>query len=107
MDTQETPGVHHELVDRVLGADGHAPRDLRQAAFDNSGPDDQRVRTLVEKVAARPTEITDADFATASEAGLTDDQLWEIIICAAIGQSTRMYEGALGTLDEVIKEESS
>lgn len=104
MGVHETGRVHDELAARVLGEEGHAPRDWRQAAFDNSGPDDVRVRSLVDKVASRPTEITDADFA-AAQAGLTDDQLWEIVICAAVGQSARQYEGALQALADVIKEQ--
>lgn len=107
MGIQEPQGVHAELVDRVLSGEGHAPRDWRQAAFDNSGPEDERVRSLVEKVASRPAEITDDDFAAASQAGLSDDQLWELIICAAIGQSARQYQGALDALSAVVKERST
>lgn len=107
MDTQEPHGVHDELVERVLGDHGQAPRDWRQAAFHNSGPDDERVRSLVAKVASRPAEITDADFATATQAGLSEDQLWELIICAAVGQSARQYRNALDVLGDVIKEQST
>ncbi|MBO0812002.1 MAG: hypothetical protein J2P23_08130, partial [Microlunatus sp.] len=59
------------------------------------GPEDAGVRDLVEKVATRPTQVTDDDFEAASRAGLTSDQVWELIICAAIGESTRQYQGAL------------
>lgn len=107
MGMDEPQGVHTELVDRVLRGDGHAPRDLRQAAFDNSGPADERVRPLVEKVASQPAEISEADYAAARQAGLSDDQLWELVICAAVGQAARQYQGALDALGEVIKEQST
>ena len=106
MGRHESHGVHDELVHRVLRGDGHAPRDWRQAAFDNSGPEDLSVRSLVGKVASHPADITDADFAAASQAGLSDDQVWELIICAAIGQSARQYQGALNALREVTEEQS-
>jgi alkylhydroperoxidase family enzyme len=44
---------------------------------------------LLDEVATRPAQVTDADFATASRAGFTDDQLFELAICAAVGRSTR------------------
>ena len=34
----------------------------------------------------------------ATQAGFTDDQLFELVICAAVGQSTRQYEAALTAL---------
>lgn len=98
MGTAGHRGVHRDLVERILEGDGRAPRDWRHAAFDNAGPDDERVRALVEKVAAHPTDVTDEDFVTVSRAGLTDDQVWELVICAAVGQSARQYESALVAL---------
>ena len=56
------------------------------------------------KVATRSAEVTDADFATAAEAGFTDDQLFELVICAAVGQSTRQYESGLAALAEALAE---
>ena len=32
--------------------------------------------------------------------GFSDDQLFELVIAAAVGQSTRMYDSALAALDE-------
>ena len=34
------------------------------------------------------------------EAGFTEDQLFELVICAAVGQSTRQYEAGLAALAE-------
>lgn len=95
MGTAGPNGVHQQLVARVLDGDGRAPRAWRRAAFDAAGPEDRGVRTLVEKVATRPTQVTDDDFGAAARAGLSADQVWELIICAAIGESSRQYEGAL------------
>ena len=55
---------------------------------------------MVDKVATKPAQVTDADFAAAMEAGFTDDQLFELVVCAAVGQATRQYEAGLAALAE-------
>jgi len=86
--------IHHALVSRILQGPGEAPAELRARAFDNAEPG----IPLVEKVATRSAQITDADFAID---GLTDDQLFELVICAAVGEATRRYEAGLAALAEV------
>lgn len=92
--------LHSELMARVLGNQGTAPKDLRQSAFDNSVPDDP-VRTLVDKVAHRSDTVTDDDIAAALSTGLSEDQIFEIVVCAAVGQANRQYTNALGALTRV------
>jgi len=55
---------------------------------------------LIGKVAARPTQVTEADFAAARASGFSEDQLFELVICAAVGQSARLYEAGLAALAE-------
>ena len=89
--------AHRDLVDRVLNGEGTAPAQQRAQAFGNDGlapPLD----ALVAKVATSPSRITDADFAAAEAAGLSEDQLFELVVCAAVGQSTRLYEAGLAAL---------
>jgi hypothetical protein len=31
--------------------------------------------------------------------GLSEDQVFEIVVCSAIGQATRQYDGALAALE--------
>ena len=95
--------IHKELVGRILHGSGHAPADHRSRAFADAGLP-EAVRPLLDKVATRSAEVTDADFATAAEAGFTDDQLFELVICAAVGQSTRQYESGLAALAEALAE---
>lgn len=92
-------GIHRRLVDRILQGPGRAPAAQRSSAFDNAGLAEP-LGVLVEKVATRSAQVTDADFAAALEAGFTDDQLFEVVICAAVGQSTRQYEAGLAALAE-------
>ncbi len=91
--------LHRLLVDRILRGPGQAPADQRAAAFDDAGLPDP-LRPLLDKVASRSAEVTDADFAAATQAGFSDDQLFELVICAAVGQATRQYEAGLTALAE-------
>lgn len=98
-DTKRT--AHRALVDRILTGAGTAAPEQRARAFDNTGLP-QPLQALLGKVATRPTQVTDADFAAAKAAGFSEDQLFELVICAAVGQSARQYEAGLAALAEAI-----
>jgi alkylhydroperoxidase family enzyme len=85
------------LATRILEGDGKASPSERRAAFNNSGLAEQ-VGTLVDKVARHAYMVTDEEIAAARESGLSEDQIFEIVVCAAIGQATRQYETALAAL---------
>ena len=89
--------LRRELVDRVLGNGGQAPYEQRKAALDNSGLDDP-VGTLIEKVASRSYTVTDDDIAAVRAAGLSEDQIFELVVCAAAGQATRQYTNGIAAL---------
>jgi alkylhydroperoxidase family enzyme len=91
--------LHRELESRVLDGDAQASRDLRRAAFDNADLEGA-VQRLVEKVAARSYAVTDEDVAAARAAGLSEDQVFEIVVCAAVGAADRQYTGAMAALAE-------
>jgi hypothetical protein len=93
----EIAQLHRELVARVLEGNGKAAPELRRAAFENAGLSDP-IRTLIEKVAHHSYQITDQDVAAVRAAGLSEDQIFEIVICAAIGQASRQYSSALAAL---------
>jgi len=90
--------LHQRLVDRVLQGPGEAPSDLRARAFANAELP-EALHPLLDKVASSSAQVTDADFAAALEAGFTEDQLFELVVCAAAGESTRQYEAGLAALD--------
>jgi hypothetical protein len=91
------PDVHKPLVNRILHGVGLASADLRARAFEN-GELPEPLRRLLDKVATQSALVTDADFAAATDAGFSDDQLFEFVICAAVGASTRQYEAGLAAL---------
>ena len=86
-------------MDRVLNAAGRTTPEQRARAF-RSGGYSSPMSTLIDKVATRPTQITDEDFAAAKKALFTEDQLFELVVCAAVGQSARLYEAGLAALAE-------
>jgi hypothetical protein len=91
--------LHRALIDRILGRDGHATSELRHAAFTNAGLDEP-IRTLVDKVARHSYQVTDEDVADVRAAGLSEDQVFEIVVCAAVGQADRQYRAALDALEK-------
>jgi alkylhydroperoxidase family enzyme len=58
------------------------------------------LHALIGKVATRPAQITDADFAAAKASGFSEDQLFELVVSAAVGQAARLYEAGLAALAE-------
>ncbi|MGX1778634.1 hypothetical protein ACWIGW_41460 [Nocardia brasiliensis] len=87
------------LLDRILNGDGKTSRDQRACAFDNVNVPDS-LQALIGKVVTRPTQVGNADFAAAKAAGFSEDQLFELVVSAAVGQSSRLYEAGLAALDE-------
>jgi hypothetical protein len=89
--------VREALVARILEGDGTASRAQRRAAFDDAGLTGA-VGVLVEKVCKRAHEVTDDDVAAACASGLGEDEVFEIVVCAAVGEATRQVESALAAL---------
>lgn len=95
--------LHRELVARILDRDAKASAELRRAAFDNAGLSEP-MRTLIEKVAHHSYAVTDEDVAAVRAAGLSEDQIFEIVVCAAIGQADRQYNSARTALADATGE---
>jgi alkylhydroperoxidase family enzyme len=98
--------AHQAVVTRVLEGDGRASRAERRAAFDNTTLTEP-LRGLISKVAQHPTQITDDDVAAVKASGLSEDQIFELVVCAAVGQATRQYQNALAALTVAISDEGS
>ena len=98
-DEDKKRAAHRALVDRILTGEGRSSPEQRARAFTGSGISPP-LDALIGKVATTPAQVTDADFAAAQAAGFSEDQLFELVICAAVGQSDRLYEAGLAALDE-------
>jgi alkylhydroperoxidase family enzyme len=86
------------LVTRILGGEGKASHAQRRAAFDDAvveGP----ARTLVQRVARHAYRVTDEDIAAVRASGTSEDEIFEIVVCSAIGQATRQHDAALAALE--------
>jgi hypothetical protein len=91
------------VLETILGPKGKATQRDRKAAFANAEVP-AAVRSLLEKVTKHAYKIVDEDIAAAKAQGVTEDQLFELVVCAAIGQASRQYEGAMAALAEATKE---
>ena len=90
--------VRKELVRRILEGAGKASLSERRAAFNNSGLTGP-LGALVDKVAMLTYSVTDEDISTAKVSGHSEEQIFEIVVCAAIGQATRQCDAALAALE--------
>ena len=90
--------ARNALVNRVLEGDGKASPCERRGAFNNSGLAEP-LAALVEKVAKHAYRVTGEDINAARASGLSEDQIFELVVCAAIGQATRQYDAARAALD--------
>jgi len=95
--SEKVPKLRREVVDRVLTGPGETTPAQRTAAFGNAGVD-PRATALIDKVTRHAYKVTDEDIAEAKAAGLTEDQLFELCVVAALGQSTRQLDSALAAL---------
>lgn len=96
--------AHKALVSRILEGDGRASHAQRRGSFDNAGLAEP-VTTLIRKVANLAYKVTDEDIVAAQASGLSEDQIFEIVVCGAIGQATRQYNTALAALDAATRKE--
>ena len=86
------------LERRILEGAGKASPSDRRAAFNNSGLGEP-LGALVDKVARHAYRVTDEDIDAARASGLSEDQVFEIVVCAAIGETARLYDTALAALE--------
>ena len=89
------------LVRRILEGAGKASASERRGAFNNSGLAEP-LDALVDKVARYAYKVTDEDIAAVKASGFSEDQVFEIVVCAAIGQATRQYDMAFAALETAV-----
>ena len=89
------------LLKRILEGEGHASRNQRRAAFDDAdlaAP----LKALVHKVAAQSRKVADGDITAVRAAGHGEDEIFELVVCAGVGQANRQYEAAMAALDAAV-----
>jgi hypothetical protein len=89
--------LRRRVIERALEGPGISTAAARRAAFDNRGVD-ARLAPLVETVATRAWRTVDADITAPVAAGVSEDEVFESVVCAALGQADRQLEAALGAV---------
>lgn len=92
--------LYDNLLNRILKGKGDSSQEQRKAAFNNADLSEP-LSTLINKVAHHAYKVTDSDINAVKSTGVSEDQLFELIICAATGQASRQYESGLAALAEV------
>jgi hypothetical protein len=86
------------VLHTVLDGPGQTDPSLRYAMAEGVGvPED--LRTLVEKIHRHPYKVTDEEI-QALQAKYGDDQLFELIVSAAVGASRQRLMAGLKALEE-------
>jgi hypothetical protein len=98
MSTDPHADLRRRVIERVVAGDGESSRAVRAAAARGADlPAD--LQPLVEKIHRHAYRVTDTDIETL-QATYSDDQLFEIIVSAALGASERRLQAGLTALDE-------
>lgn len=93
---------HASLRDRVLGSVLQSPGEsdpaIRRAAAEGTGVSSD-LQALVDKIHRHAYKVTDEDVARA-QAKYGDDQMFEIVVSAALGASRQRLMAGLKVLEE-------
>ena len=87
------------LTQRIVDGEGTTSPSQRRAAYDNAGLPDA-LAGIIDKVAKQSHRVTDDDVAAARASGLSEDAIFELCVCAAVGQASRQYDAALAALEQ-------
>lgn len=89
------------VVDATLNGPGELSPGVRQAIaeerFEEAPP---ALRPYLEKVALHAYRITDEDVEALKQAGLTEDQIFEATVAAAVGAGLERLRAGLAALGE-------
>ena len=90
--------LRRTVLETVLRSPGKTDPATRRRTFDATDvPAD--LRSLIQKIEANAYRITDEDLASL-KGTYTDDQLFEIIVSAALGAAERRLQAGLDALDD-------
>ena len=75
--------LRKEVIKRVLEGEGTSSKVQRRGAFDDAGRAEP-LSTLVRKIAKQAHKVTDDDIAAARASGLSEDQVFEVVVCVVV-----------------------
>ena len=98
MSTDPHAASRDTLVNHILDADVDTPSALRRAASTNSDlPED--LAPLVDKIHRNAYKVIDEDIEAAKQ-HYSEDELFEVIVSAAVGASLERLNAGLRALEE-------
>jgi hypothetical protein len=86
-----------EMRDAVLGERGRVARQVRREVYEGR-PGPAPAAAFLEKVRRHAYKITDEDVEAMRAAGLSEDEIYELTIVAAMGAAMRRYEAGMRAL---------
>jgi len=91
--------LRDRVLESVLSGRGESDPAIRAAAADGAGlPQD--MQAVVEKIHRHAYKVTDEDISRL-QAKYTDDQLFELVVSAALGASRQRLRAGLAALEEI------
>jgi|SRR5678816_2119198 len=91
--------LRDRVLESVLSGRGESDPAIRAAAADGAGlPPD--LQAVVEKIHRHAYKVTDEDISRL-QAKYTDDQLFELVVSAALGASRQRLRAGLAALEEI------
>ena len=86
-----------DLYEAALSSPGELPPELRLAAAQNHGLP-PALAGLVDKIAHHAYRVNDDDVQALKQASYSEDQIYELVVSAAVGRACSMAERALVAL---------
>src|SRR3954452_23051844 len=99
--TSAAARIRDAIVRRVLDGPAVSPAAARHAAFDHRDVPEP-VRGLIDTVTRHAWRVRDADVQAAKAAGASEDEIFELVVSAALGQASRQHAAAMAALDAAI-----
>jgi len=88
------------FVEQIRTTSGHLPATERAAALDDTATAGSTasgaVEEFVAKVAERSYAVTDGDIARLRDSGMTEDEILELVVAAAVGAGERRWRAVYG-----------
>jgi hypothetical protein len=97
-DKRDKRELREAVTRNAIAGDGMAPAATRQAAAANDGLADEPRRAFVAKVTRTAYKVTDEDVAQLVAAGVSEDEIFELAVCAALGEANRQLDAAMAAL---------
>jgi len=98
MTVDPNAALRNEVIARVLDGAGVAAPSQRHIAFEGKGAPPE-LQALIDKIEAHAYKVTDNDLRQLQER-YSDDELFELIVAAALGASERRLLAGMEALDQ-------